>query len=101
VGAEDGVDPGRPLEDLVPVLLGQAAADGDLQAGPLLFEGPELAEVAVKPVVGVFPYAAGVEDHDVGVLGALRRDHPFGLRTRPARRSESCSFIWQPNVRTR
>jgi hypothetical protein len=80
VGAEDGVDPGRPLEDLVPVLLRQAATDGDLQAGPLLFQGPQLAEVAVKPVVGVFPYAAGVEDHDVCVLGALSSDHPFGLK---------------------
>ncbi len=79
MGAEDGVDPGRPLHDLVPVFLGQATADGDLQSGPLLFERPELAEVAIKPVVGVLPYAAGVENNDVGVLDALRRDHSFGF----------------------
>ena len=32
VGAEDHVDPGRPPDDLAAVLLGQAAADGDLHA---------------------------------------------------------------------
>ena len=70
---------GARSQDLVPVLLRQAAAHGDLQAGPLLLQGPQLAEVAIKPVVGVFPNAAGIEDHDVGVLGAVGRDHPFGF----------------------
>ena len=40
VGAEHGVDPGSPLQHLVPVLLGQAAAHGDLQARSLLLQGP-------------------------------------------------------------
>ncbi len=79
MGAEDGVDPRRPLHDLVPVFLGQAAANGDLQSRPLLFKRPELAEVAIKTVVGVLPYAAGVENHDIGVLDAMRRDHSFGF----------------------
>ena len=38
-----------------------------------------MAEVAIKPVVGVFPYATGVEDNDVRVLRAQGRDHPFGF----------------------
>jgi hypothetical protein len=33
VGAEDDVNPRRPLDDRAPVLLGQAAADSDLHVG--------------------------------------------------------------------
>ena len=79
VGTEHGVDPGRPLQHLVPVLLRQATAHGDLQVRPLLLQGPQLTEVAIKPVVGVFPYAAGVENYDVSVLDAVRHHHPFGF----------------------
>jgi len=44
-----------------------------------LFEGPKLAQVAVKTVVGVFTNAAGIEDDDVGVLGAVRGHQALGF----------------------
>ena len=53
---------------VVAVLLGEAAADGDLHAGPLRLDRREVAEVAVELVVGVLPHGAGVEDDDVGLL---------------------------------
>ena len=65
VGAEDDVDPRRPLDDGAPVLLGQAPADGDLHVGVAQLGGAQLAEVAVKLVVGVLTHRAGVEDDDV------------------------------------
>ena len=84
MGAEDHVDPGRPLHDGVAVLLRQAAADGDLHAGPRGLHRGELAEVAVEPVVGVLPHRAGVEDDDVGAVRALRA--PARSRRPPADR---------------
>ena len=68
VGAEDGVHPRRLLEDGLAVLLREAAADGDLHARVGCLDRGQDAEVAVELVVGVFPYRAGVEDHDVGQL---------------------------------
>ena len=73
VGAEDHVHPGRPADDLAAVLLGQAAADGDLQARVLLLGRQQLSEIAVQPVVGVLPHGAGVEhDHVRAVPGGPR-----------------------------
>ena len=73
VGAEHHVDVGRPLDDEVAVLLGQAPADHDLQVGAIGLERLELPEVAVELVVGVLADAARVEDDDVGVVDARRR----------------------------
>jgi hypothetical protein len=88
VGAEHHVDPGRSLHDRVAVLLGQAAADGDLHAGMAVLDGPQVAEVSVQAVVGVLPDRARVEDDDVGrvalvgagVAGVLEEPgEPFGV----------------------
>ncbi len=89
VGAEDDVDPGGLLDDGVPVLLGQAAADRDLHPRARGLLGGELAEVPVEPVVGVLAHGAGVEDDDVrrvdalggaDVAGALQQSrHPLGV----------------------
>ena len=57
---------GRPRDDLAAVLLRQAAADGDLHAGPRGLDRRQVAEVAVEPVVGVLAHRAGVEHDDVG-----------------------------------
>ena len=95
VGPEDDVDVPRALDDALAVHLGEAAPDGDLEPGSARAERLQLAEVAVELVVGVLPDAAGVEDDDVGVLQARRGDEAVGT-SRPARRSESCSFIWHP-----
>ena len=87
VGAEDDVDPRRPPHDLGAVLLGEAAADRDLHARPGVLRGPQVAEVAVQPVVGVLPHRAGVEHHDVGLVtggghvarGLQQPRHPLGV----------------------
>src|SRR5699024_1916481 len=49
-----------------------ASADGDLQAGMVLLDLRELAEVAVESVVGVLAHGTGVEDDDVGLVVAVR-----------------------------
>ena len=84
VGAEHDVDVAGPLDDQLAVLLGQAAADRDLQVGPAVLERLEVPEVAVELVVGVLPDAAGVEDDDVGGLEVVGRLH--ALARRAARR---------------
>ena len=60
------------------VLLGEAAADRDLQVGPLLLQRLQVAEVAVELVVGVLPDAAGVEHDDVGRVEVVGRLHALG-----------------------
>ena len=100
VGAEHDVDVAGPLQDGVPVLLGQAAADDDLHPGLLVLDRLQVPEGAVELVVGVLPDAAGVEHDDVGVVDPVGRHEAIGL-SRPAIRSESCSFIWHPKVRTK
>jgi hypothetical protein len=71
--AEDGIHPRSLLQYGVAVLLGQAAADGDLHPGVGRLDRGQLAKVSVQLVVCVFPDRARVEHHDVG-LGALRRN---------------------------
>ena len=64
--------------DALAVLLGQAPADRDLQAGPSLLQRLEAPEVAVELVVGVLTDAARVEDDDVGRLEVVGRLHALG-----------------------
>ena len=78
VGAEHDVDVAGPLDDQLAVLLGQAAADRDLQVGPAVLQRLEVPEVAVELVVGVLADAAGVEHHDVGRLEVVGRLHALG-----------------------
>ena len=86
VGAEDDVDPRGALDDGVAVLLGHAAADGDLHVGVRGLGRAQLAEVAVELVVGVLAHRAGVEDDDVGDVGPLApRGGSRGRRSRPSR----------------
>ena len=65
VRAVDDVDPGGTLGDLLPLHLGQAAADGDLHARVRLLGGEQVTEVAVQPVGRVLADRAGVEHHQV------------------------------------
>ena len=74
VGAQDHVDVGGPLPHALLVLLGQAAADHDLQVGLRVLARLQVAEGAVQAVVGVLPDAAGVEHDDVGVVLGCRLD---------------------------
>ena len=51
VGAEDHIDMRGTSDDRLPVLLGKATADGDLDAGTTVDGGLQLAKVAVELVV--------------------------------------------------
>ncbi len=95
VRAEDDIHPWGPAQHRVAVLLGQAAADGDLHVRVGLLAGHQVAEVAVELVVGVLAHRAGVEHHDVGVR-AVGGPPVSRASSSPASRSESCTFIWQP-----
>lgn len=68
VRAEHHVHPRGATEDDVLVLLGEAAADGDLHAGAALLDRGEVREVAVQLVVGVLADGAGVEHDQVRVV---------------------------------
>src|SRR5207302_1494942 len=76
------VDVAGTLEDELPVLLGQASPDGDLEVGPAPLQRLQVAEVPVELVVGVLPDAAGVEHDEVGLVGGADRLHPL-LREQP------------------
>ena len=78
VRAEDDVDPSHPLLDALPVLLGQASPDGDLQVRFGIDQLLEAPERAVEPLVGVLPDAARVEHHHVGVLHGGGRRQALG-----------------------
>jgi hypothetical protein len=82
VGTEHDVDPGRPADDLAPVLLREAAADRDLHAGVGELGGTQVPQVAVEPVVRVLAYRAGVEHHDVRCI-VLRRADVTGVLQQP------------------
>ena len=92
VGAEHDVDPRRPLQHGVAVLLRQASADGDLHVGVGLLAGHQVADVAVQLVVGVLAHRAGVEHHDVrvGAVGGTLGSRPAPA-SRPGARSRARS----------
>ena len=79
VGAEHDVDVARLLADEIAILLGEAAADHDLQVRARVLERLEVTERAVELVVGVLADAAGVEHHDIGVVDRVGRRHAVGL----------------------
>ena len=79
VSAEHNVDVPGPLHDRVAILLGETAADRDLEVGVLGLQGLEVAEGAIELVVGVLTDAAGVEHDDVGVGVVLDAVHAVGL----------------------
>ncbi len=82
VGAEDGVDMRRTLEQQLTVLLGEAASNGDLQTGAPLLDRLQLAEVPVQPVVGVLADAAGIEHDDVCLFQVVGSRHAVGCEHR-------------------
>ena len=96
--AEDHIDPGCAADDLASVFLSKAAADRDLHARPGLLGRQQVPETAVEAVIGILPYSAGVEDHDIG-CHVIGRPHVAGAFEQAGDRSESCTFIWHPWVR--
>ena len=64
------------LEDPLALRLGVAAADGDHAVGVVALARRRLAEVRGELRVGLLADRAGVEDDDVGLLGARRLAEP-------------------------
>ena len=75
-GAEGDVDVGVELEDPLALRLGVAAADGDHAVGISPLARRRVAEVRGELRVGLLADRAGVEDDDVGVVGARRLAEP-------------------------
>ena len=71
-GPEGDVDVGVELEDPLPLRFGVAAADRDHAVGVAPLPRRRLAQVGRELRVGLLADRAGVEDDDVGVLGARR-----------------------------
>ena len=78
VGAEDDVDPAHLLLNPLPVLLGQAAADGNLEPGLGVHQLLEAAQRPVEPLVGVLPDAARVEHDHIRLLHGGGGRQPIG-----------------------
>jgi hypothetical protein len=67
------------VEQLLAQVLGHAAGDADDQRGVGGLEAREVAEAAQHALLGVLADRAGVEDHRVGVLGAVHERHAGAL----------------------
>ena len=96
---ERDVDERVPGEDALALRLRVAAADRDHALGVALLQHLRVAEVRREPRVGLLADRAGVEDEHVGLLGRTASPRPSSS-SMPLIRSESCAFIWQPNVVT-
>ena len=92
VEAEHGVGLGQRLGQLVAVALGQAADRDDLLAG--VGGGQHGVD---RVLLGRVDEAAGVDQHDVGVVARRRSAQP-PAPSRPASSSESTSLRAQPRV---
>jgi hypothetical protein len=91
---EGDVDERIALEDPLPLGLGVAAADGDDPCGVGVLERLRVAEVRGEPRVGQV-----LKTRTSASSGAVASPRPRSS-SRPLIRSESCAFIWQPNVVT-
>jgi hypothetical protein len=72
--AQDQVHVGGALEDRPPLLLRHAAADAQDHVRALLLEGLETSQLREHLLRRLLPDGAGVEEHDVGLLGSARGD---------------------------
>ena len=73
VGPHHQVEHPRFVEQALAQVLGHAAGHAHHQARALALEAGELAQPAQHALLGMLPDRAGVEDHRVGVLGALHQ----------------------------
>ena len=80
VGPDDEIEMADAREELLALLLRDAAGDGEDEVGVLRLERRELADLAAELLLGLLAHAARVEDDEVGLLG--------GLGARPAARAE-------------
>ena len=80
VRSEHHIHMSRTLADEVTVLLRQTTPDHNLQVRIDLFQRLEIAQRAIELVVGVLPYATGVENDDIGLCLIIDPPHPVGLK---------------------
>ena len=73
----DKVHQRHPADDLVPLGLGHAARDTDLEVRPLGLERLQAPEVGIELFGRLLADVAGVQQHHVRVLGAVRLDIAF------------------------
>ena len=81
--AESDVDERILLEDPLPLRLGVAPADRDDDVRPLALQRTGVAEVRGEPRVRLLADRAGVEDEDVGVVGATSPHRARATRAFP------------------
>ncbi len=98
-GPERDVDERIELEDPLALRLRVAAADGDHALRVGLLQRPRLRQMRGKPLVGLLADRAGVEDDHVRLVLGPASPRPIDSSI-PVIRSESCAFIWHPNVVT-
>jgi hypothetical protein len=67
-------------EELLSLLLGDAAGDREHETGVLRLQRRELADLAAELLLGLLTHAARIEDDEIGLLG--------GLGARPAARTQ-------------
>ena len=80
VGADDQIEVADAGEELLALLLRDAARDGEHETGVLRLERRELADLAPELLLGLLADAARVEDDEIGLLR--------GLGARPAVRAQ-------------
>lgn len=78
VRSKNDIDMARPLNNEVPVLLGQTTTDSNLQVWPRHFEGLQPPDISVELVVCIFPNTAGVQNHYIGFFEHGRLDQAIG-----------------------
>ena len=71
IGAGDHVDGGRALGEAFLEVLGHAADDREHGARPPALERTELGGARDHALLGLLAHRAGVDDDDVGVVGAV------------------------------
>jgi hypothetical protein len=71
VGAEDEVDLVEAAQQGVPRLLGHTAAHREDPAGAGLLPSPQLAQIAIEPMLRLVADRAGIDDQQVGLVQAL------------------------------
>ena len=81
-GAEDQVDVRRPLQNFSPGALRDAAAHADHHARALLLEATQATQFTVKLLLRLLADAAGVHQHQVGLL-RVRREFVAALPEHP------------------
>ena len=72
---EDEIDIRGAGDDGRALLAGDAAADADHQIGIELLQVPDPAQVVEYLLLRLLAHRAGIEQDDVGFLGAFRLDH--------------------------